>query len=329
MLRSSVIGFYSQSEGLSAVFRRDRFLQGHSGVDGSSWLGSTPAERLALLREIDNALSGSIALRDAYNDFLAVQSLITNPPALGTLNELSSATEESRIALFPHSRSLEEELFTGQVIANPMDFLRRSLLDGSAELKTTDDSGWYDYQQQALETLLLPERGSEFSKLALSPAYVARLEQAFEATITQRRETQSKNLMAGEVSAAPRLEERPALHLEPAPTLYLRTARAYRFLHDSLAGLPANAAGNEQLDWLLSESAAAMRRYYAMHCLSCADIGLPLGISPQELAGILPEEHEPAAADPLLLGSGVLLDQRFTEEERLIYLPQPGCITFT
>ena len=54
----------------------------------------------------------------------------------------------------------------------------------------TADSGWYEHQAYALETLLLPERGAESVRLLLSKEYKKRMLEAFKALITKRRETQ-------------------------------------------------------------------------------------------------------------------------------------------
>ncbi len=314
---STVTGFYSGSAELSAICRRDRFLQGQAGMGAlaSAWFDTEePAEQLALMQEIDNALSGSIVLRDAYNDFLAIQAIATNPAAVASLNRLHEVS--GPVAIFPHARSLEEQLFSLVPPGNPMETLKQALISGSAELSPSSDSGWYDHQQYALESLLLPERGPEFAKLAMSPSYVARLEQAFEATITQRRESQSKNLPLVAGSVLP-LEEQPLLHLEPAPTVYLRTARAYGFLLEGLSALPSAAAGNAQLEWLLAEISTARRRYYAMHCLSCSDIGQPLGLTPQELDA-LGELATAPATDGALAPDGITADPRLATQQRQI-----------
>ncbi|MEZ5337586.1 MAG: hypothetical protein R3F46_04920 [bacterium] len=282
-IASTVIGFYSQSDSLSAIFRRDRFLQGVAGAGRPGWFDVVDdAGQLALMQQIDNALSGSMALRDAYNDFNALQAIVTNPAAPGDLNDLTAPTPAG-IAVFPHSRSLEEQLFTGAPPGTePMELLKDALLSGEVDLLPQPDSGWYGHQQYALETLLLPERADEFAKLDIAPAYLSRQETAFESTITQRRETQSKNLAAGEVASAPRMQDVPILQLEPAPTVYLRTGRAYGYLYSKLAEMYMPGS-NEQLDWILEELHQASRRYYSLHALSCNDIGMQLGFTAQEL----------------------------------------------
>ncbi|MCB1220614.1 MAG: hypothetical protein H7A35_03495 [Planctomycetales bacterium] len=316
-IASTVIGFYSQSDSLSAIFRRDRFLQGVAGAGRPGWFDAPDdAGQLALMQQIDNALSGSMALRDAYNDFNALQAIVTNPAAPGDLNDLAAPTPAG-IAVFPHSRSLEEQLFTGAPPGSqPMELLKDALLSGEVDLQPQPDSGWYAHQQYALETLLLPERAEEFAKLDIAPAYLSRLETAFESTITQRRETQSKNLAAGELASAPMMQDVPVLRLEPAPTVYLRTARAYRFLYGRLSELPAAQAGNEQLDWLLAEVSAAARRYLALHLLSCADIGHASGCDAAELEVIEGLATDSISADELELCM-LAGDPRFSPAQQL------------
>lgn len=329
-LRSTVTGFYSDSEELQRIFRRDRLLQTVLGKAGapSTLLGNPdPAAELSMLAEINAALSGSIELRDAYNDFIAIQAIVTNPRATGSLNELGSVPDERGWAVFPHSRSLEEQLFSAMPLqyGSPMSYLRDSLRDGSVDLQPVPDSGWYDYQQYALETLLLPERALEYPKLSMADSYLKRLEDGFEATITQRRETQSKNLLPAAGSAAPAdepqlpaLEERPQLRLEPAPTVYLRTARAYRQLAGTLRELldQREQAGNENYSWLLAETEQASQRYYALHCLSCDDIGQRIGMLPSELDAL--NGLDTAGIDEAALSLlGIAQDPQFdTEQQR-------------
>ena len=322
-VHSTVTGFYTQSEELKAVFLRDRLLQTEFGKEpaGSAYFGNA-REELDMLAEIDRALSGSIGLRDAYNDLLAVRSAITNPAEDLTLNALATANGAG-VAIFPHAASTEEGLFN-QMPQNypgtPMDYLRENLLAGNVDLAPRPDSGWYGYQQYALETLLLPERADEFPKLQLSPSYVLRLDNAFKGTITQRRETHVKELpAAGETASIkfPPLAGRPLLNLEPAPTVYLRTARAYRNLGNSLRDLLLRRpdSGSDQLSWLLTEIDSARQRYFALHCLSCNDLGQPIGINPAELDELELSSAVPPDAE-FLASCCVAHDPRFSEEQQ-------------
>ena len=110
------------------------------------------------------------------------------------------------VALFPPSTSREtvlfERLFPDGLPPNAdlMRELVRRIRSGEVDLKPGPDSGWYDCQVYALETLLLPGKGQERDKLLLTKAYKKRMLEAFQALITKRRETHVRQLgpaMAG------------------------------------------------------------------------------------------------------------------------------------
>jgi hypothetical protein len=63
--------------------------------------------------------------------------------------------------------------------ADLMRELVRRIRSGDVDLKPGPQSGWYEYQAYALETLLLPEKGSEHDKLLLTKAYKKRMLEAF------------------------------------------------------------------------------------------------------------------------------------------------------
>src|SRR4029079_10801236 len=121
--------------------------------------------------------------------------------------------------------------------ADLMRELISRIRSGQVDLTPGPDGGWYDYQVLALETLLLPEKGQEAPKLLLTRAYKKRMLEAFQALVTKRRETHVRQLAPGATAgAAPRpLEQvQPRLRLEPCPSYYLRSARAYAFLANFL-----------------------------------------------------------------------------------------------
>src|SRR5262245_3323939 len=114
--------------------------------------------------------------------------------------------------------------------------LVRRIRSGKVDLKPKADSGWYDYQVYALETFLLPEKGEERDRLLLTKNYKKRMLEAFKSLITKRRETHLRQLDHAASESAPRRPAivQPRLRLEPCPTFYLRTARAYAFLANFL-----------------------------------------------------------------------------------------------
>ena len=100
--------------------------------------------------------------------------------------------------MFPPSSTRETELFERLFPnglppnANLMRELVTAIRSGKVDLKPRADGGWYDYQVYALETLLLPEKGTEANKLLLTKAYKKRMLEAFKALITKRRETHAR-----------------------------------------------------------------------------------------------------------------------------------------
>src|SRR5262249_35233609 len=142
---------------------------------------------------------------------------------------------------FPASTSRETVLFE-KLFPNglpPNTQLMRELVgrirSGEVPLKPRPDSGWYEYQVYALETLLLPEKGEERDKLLLTKSYKKRMLEAFQVLITKRRETHARQMKSATLAAAPPpAQVRPRLRVEPCPSYYLRTARAYAFLANFL-----------------------------------------------------------------------------------------------
>src|SRR5207302_3224022 len=127
-----------------------------------------------------------------------------------SLGELArkKGVHHATVAVFPPSRSREtilfEKLFPAGLPPNAdlMRELIRSIRSGTVNLQPTPDSGWYDYQVYALETLLLPEKGEEHDKLLLTKAYKKRMLEAFKALITKHRETHVRQLGIAAKSAA-------------------------------------------------------------------------------------------------------------------------------
>ena len=266
-LISRPIGFYTWRAELGEVFRQDRFLQNYQvqhPVPGDPYsdaeLGKAAAVALALQADGE--------LLDRYEGYLALYAGLTNPfanlPVTSLLPHLSGLATldnpgalraplladhpppdlpygcQPHLAVFPSSRSRETTHFDNAYCAsgvpsgvNLMDELISAIREGLIELEPDPDSGWYDYQTYALETLLLPERGGESQHLLLTAAYKKKLMDTFRSIMTQNRETHVKQLeMGGEAMSMPPTvsDLYPVFPVEPFPTFYLRTARAYRFL---------------------------------------------------------------------------------------------------
>src|SRR5262249_22815815 len=172
---------------------------------------------------------------------------------------------------------------------NLMHELVRRIRSGDVDLRPRADSGWYEYQVYALETLLLPEKGDEKDKLQLNKAYKKRMLEAVQALRTQRREAHVRQMdvaMAPRPAARPpKLPDRvrPRLRVEPCPSYFLRTARSYAFLANFLEA----AVGKDVLQTLhglkqagprtpdLYADLRSMRElFYGLYLVSSEDIGL-------------------------------------------------------
>jgi hypothetical protein len=170
--------------------------------------------------------------------------------------------------------------------ADLMRELVKAIRKGDVTLTPGKESGWYDHQVHALETLLLPEKGPEHAKLLLTRSYKARMLEAFKALVTKRRETHSRTAKTAEAPTAmvrPLATVAPRLRVEPCPSYFQRTARAYAFLanfldatvgESALTSLHGLKEGGERPADLYTELAAMRDLFYGLYLLSCEDIGL-------------------------------------------------------
>ena len=308
---SKPIGFYVWTPELTKVWRFYRFLQ-----------KEFTDEDIAIVAPIVVAFNGDPPALQQYraiNGFyerltnprncLAVDSLLTGSGSISARAKAAGVRHEA-VAFFPPSTSrhaeLFEELFPLGLPAGSdlMRTLVRRIRSGEVDLKPSANDGWFQYQVYALETLLMPSRGQERDKLLLSASYKKRLIEAFKATVTKRIETHVRQLDTAYKTAEARPREiealkhiEPRLRLEPCPTFYLRTARAYAFLKNFLMA----TVGQERLAKLhglresgprgigLSDELDQMRdRFYGFYLVSCEDIGM----RPELMA----DEHVDAAA---------------------------------
>jgi hypothetical protein len=205
----------------------------------------------------------------------------------------SKGIDQPGIAFFPPSTSRETELFNKLFplgvpeSANLMKELIQAIRSGKVDLTPRENSGWYDHQVYALQTMLMPEMGEEHNKLLLTKPYKKRMLEAFAALITKRRETHARQHGVTAKSAAARppreLEDvRPRLRVEPCASYYVRTARSYSFLsnfltatlgEETLKAVHGLRQGGAQQDDLAMELAAQRDRFYGLYLISCEDIG--------------------------------------------------------
>jgi hypothetical protein len=301
--RSKPIGFYDWTPELARVWRFYRFLQEESDD-----------AHLAPCRAVAAALAADPELLARYRAVNAFYGRLTNPliclsadALIGTADDLGALAKRHgvrhpAVAVLPPSTSRETELFddlfpTGLPAGvDLMATLIHRIRSGEVDLKPGEKDGWYQHQVYALETLLLPTRGQERDKLLLTASYKQRLVEAFKALITKRREThvrQLKTTEKAEILGPPPLEHgqvRPRLRIEPCPTFYLRTARAYAFVQnlllatagkERLAALHGLKQGGTREASLTDELEAVRLRFYGFYLIACEDIGM----KPQLLAG--------------------------------------------
>lgn len=305
-LLSKPIGFYTWSEELKRTFRFFRFLQ-QPFTTGKG----IPGDIAAVLEKDE-------ALRQRYEKMIGFYARLTNPMNAANFGHLADPAnravslpalaeklgyEKATVHFLPSSTSKEVVLFNRlfpfglPADADLMMELVQAVRDGRVDLKPDADSGWYEHQVYALETFLLPSRGKESGKLALTKKYKERMLQAFQALITKRRETHVRQLDGAVGSAAPPSEPEgllsPRLRMEPNPTFYLRTARAYAFLQNFLAAVMPEGElarlhglkqGGERAENLEAELERMKNLFYGLHLLCCEDIGMRPDLRPDELA---------------------------------------------
>jgi hypothetical protein len=293
---SKPIGFYTWNDSLRSCFRFLRFFQqpfNESDLSGVMSLAKVLAEDPALHNDYLKAVQFYARLTNPLSN-LSVADLvgrsITNAQQLEALAKEKNVQKQG-VSLFPASTSKEtvlfEKLFPLGLPPN-VDLMRemiRRIRSGEVNLQPDAKSGWYDHQVYALETLLLPEKGEEHSKLLLTRAYKKRMLEAFQALLTKRRETHVRQVGIALGAAAPPPVEKvqPRLRVEPCPSYFLRTARAYSFLNNFLESalgekllhnLHGLKAGGERSFDLRTELLGMRDLFYGLYLVSAEDIGL-------------------------------------------------------
>lgn len=295
-LRSKPIGFYTWNDTLKKCFRFLRFLATEFGAD-----------ELEIPAAIAAALAADEQLRADYDRVAGVYAGLTNPYVVLSMRDLvgiepltpaafAQKCAEKQIAratvtLYPPSTSRETELFNRLFgngpppDANLMKELVTAIRGGKVDLHPRPNSGWYDRQVYALESLLLPENAAESQKLLLSKAYKRRMFDAFAALMTKRRETHARQLDMPKSEEAPARREpiEPRLRVEPCATYYLRTAQSYAFLErflaatldaETLASLHGQTKDGPRAPNLAVELASIRDLFYGLYAISAEDIGM-------------------------------------------------------
>jgi hypothetical protein len=285
------LGFYNQSNELTAIFRQDRFLQQPLNPDTADILTHT-------LEQTPGAL-------EAYNACLRLNARLTNPPKKLTIWDAGK-----RPPFFPPSRSHEVSLFESlyEYIPVPEEFdlmgeLIRRIRSGEIHLLPTEQSGWYDHQTWSLEPLLLPDRMPERAHLELGKRYRKHLEDLFRGALALVRETHVKQAGGGWGGGCGGFRERPIwinpnLSIEPLPSLYMRRAASYRFLRtvleeafgvDAFNALPAFTAEGTSKTSLARELERAEKLFLGTSAITTKELGMGTAGAGDDSAGCFSE----------------------------------------
>ena len=293
------LGFWEEQDDLRKAYQSDRYL-----MNGLSL--HTSAETCIA---ISRAIAEDAGLTASFQALRTFGAKLTNPAESPPPEAIASLTPEgirqrfpadARFALVSYSTSHEavilQKLNSERAIpdhANLMPLIIEAVRSGRLLLDPIPDSGWYDYQWHALETLLVPERGHESAKLRLSAAYRERLENAFASTLTKERETHIKRLPYACLGGSdgnpslPKVTIAPDFSAEPTLTVYLRFGRGYRFLRQAMSAVFQEdwatlrfSDSSRPLDDALNEAALFC---YGLYETLCLEVGQKPHYLPDEL----------------------------------------------
>jgi hypothetical protein len=322
---SRPIGFYTWTPALSAIFRQDRLLQVTSvpvsfgafaavaaALNGTPSLSARYGKVLGLYSGLTNPFFDRPVsdLQPFAPDGTSLANLNSIQSAFAAAHPETRAAEATcaaRLAFFPASDSPETRLFRTLYCDTPIppgtnlfEVLIGAIRSGMIDLTPTATSGWYDRQLYALETLLVPDRASEKDHLFLTQGYKKKLVETFKTLVTETRETHVKQLgtfssTSGGIALPPTpIDVYPLLRVEPFPTFYLRTARAYAFLKSLLAsvlGPPFLATAHRVLEAggsspmaLGDELDDKIAFVYGLHVLAADSIGMRPALTADEAA---------------------------------------------
>ncbi len=367
---SKPVGFYTWTPELESIFTRDRFMQ-------TRYMPGNPPPPFGTFAELALVLGQNGMLGDGYARTLALYAGLTDPAfdaspfdlapfvpdasALGNLGAVEASFFASRpsayaipecnpgIAAWPASETAENRMMrrlicNGEIQPDEtlLDALIRRIQQGDLDLTPTASSGWYDHQLYALETLLAPDKAPESQHLLLTRAYKEKLVETFKSLLIQTRETHVKQIapIAVPTSApAPVIDfwVYPKLVVEPFPTFYLRTARAYRFVEATLASalgpdflgktsrvLEEGTRGTLSLAEELHDKELLL---YGLHALSADSIGMAPGLAEDELAGF-PLDEARGLARVWLAGVGADRDVARDARVSLLVSYDQGMATY-
>lgn len=203
--------------------------------------GYTPAD---LVRFLPSGKSVADALTDPAVRAAMLSNILKDPMDMpNRFWAWLPPSEAAETALF------ERLKFAGKLPndADLMQVLIDAVRKGTISLQPKADSGFYAYQQHALEALLNAKNLPEGKPVTFGDRYLRRLEEAFKSGLTMARETHIKQLdsgcgwFVGCPTSAPAPPPKPSWVIEPLPSHYERLANAYRFLENKLLPLMSPA----------------------------------------------------------------------------------------
>lgn len=313
-LLSKPIGFFTMSDPLRRIFRSDRMLQSRVALkeDGvpqdaairqAALAASVMAEDTALAQDYDAMTRFYARMTNPFMAY-APTALVPIKPEATTWAQLAAASDQRsaffdrieqdaekrpgmflEFSLLPPSRSVETALFASDPPpgGDLMGHLIRRVREGKVSLAPEADSGFYQYQQHALEALLKPDQNPEGTKIAFGEKYMQRLEEAFKTGLAKARETHAKQIGWGPVpTSAPPPPLKPRFFVEPIITVYQRYGAMYDFLEREVLPLfPEERLASASLlteagegGQLVAEVAAAKRLMYGLYLVGAASLGL-------------------------------------------------------
>ncbi len=278
---SKPFGFYTWSAELRGIWQQDRLLQ-------------QPLTTAAAC-SFAQAIAADATRATRYQTLVQLYGRLTNPVRATLVDLLPIASDPSclqqtgELAFLSTSRSVEvglyEKLYPNGVpaSANLMQDLIDAIRSGGIDLAPKPESGWYQWQEFALETLLVTDKAEERSKIAFMARYKKRLQEAFETMLTQHRETHAKQNDTGEALSAVVEPPTPLFRIEPLATVYVRHARSYVFLEAALdavegsdlldkgTAVDANGVTDETLRTRIRR---ARDLFYGLYIVSSQDVGM-------------------------------------------------------
>ncbi len=323
-IHSRPIGFYTWSPRLSAIFRQDRFLQNHIPTPMSFGaqtatavvLNANPslASRYGAVLDLYAGLTNpffDLSTRDllplatdssVFGNLAGVRAMVSSAHPDAALDGSGDTCARS-IAFFPSSDSPENKLLRTLACpsgvlpgGNLLDILVDRIRSGALDLTPTTTSGFYDRQLYALQTLLVPDQAVEKDHLFLTRNYKKKLVDTFKSLLIETRETHVKQLgdLSVTTSAGPEIfNAYPQFPVEPFPTFYLRTARAYAFLSTLLRAVLGDAFISQTRrlyedgthgDPLATELAMKTSILYGLHMGTAASLGMRPQLTSDEKA---------------------------------------------